>query len=268
MYQAYWGLRDVPFRNTLDARRFFRGPVHEEALARLHFLADGHWRLGLLIGPPGVGKSLLLCVFADELRRTGAQVAKIDLRASEPDETLWRLASGLGLAPSDTLTTTQLWRAISDRLAENRYQRVNTVVLFDNLDRAPGAIHEQVVRLLHTDPSPDSRLSVVAAVDPARFAALGRLLDLVDLRIELAPWTREETQEYVQHALAREGCQRKLFGPEAIARLHELSCGLPRRVNQLAELALLAAAGGEATQIDPYTIETVECELAAPLGAI
>lgn len=268
MYQAYWGLRDTAFRNSLDTRRFVRGPAQDEALARLHFLVEGHWRLGLILGPAGIGKSLLLEVFASELKRQTAQVARVDLRAMEPAEVLWQLAAELGLDPALDQGMMGLWRVVTDRLVENRYQRISTVVLLDNLDHASREVQEQVLRLLHCDGSPDSSLSIVAAAEATRTATFGRLLPQVELRIELEPWSLEETEQYITSTLAQQKCQRKVFASQAIARLHELSRGIPRRVNQLAELALLAGSGSELPQVDAHTIETVECELGTPAALV
>jgi len=63
MYQTHWGLQESPFRGCLDPKSFYQSPTHEEALARLHFLVEHGRRLGLLTGPSGSGKSLLLEVF-------------------------------------------------------------------------------------------------------------------------------------------------------------------------------------------------------------
>jgi len=51
------------------------------------------------------------------------------------------------------------------------------------------------------------------------------------------------------------------FAENGARRLFELSGGAPRRVNQLAQLALLAGAGQKLTQIDASTIDAVEEEL-------
>ena len=78
MARKYWGLRESPFREALDWRRFYSSPMHEEALARLEFLVADRRRLGLLLGAPGCGKSLVLEVFARRLRREGAQCSTRD----------------------------------------------------------------------------------------------------------------------------------------------------------------------------------------------
>jgi type II secretory pathway predicted ATPase ExeA len=46
-----------------------------------------------------------------------------------------------------------------------------------------------------------------------------------------------------------------------VDRLHELAHGIPRRVSQLADLALLAGAGRNLDQIDAEVVETVYQEL-------
>jgi type II secretory pathway predicted ATPase ExeA len=83
MYQAPWGLEQSPFRSCLDPRFFYRSPTHEEALSRLHFLVEQRRRVGLLMGPAGSGKSLLLEVFAEQLRQKGLPVAKVNLLGIE-----------------------------------------------------------------------------------------------------------------------------------------------------------------------------------------
>ena len=63
MYETHWGLRESPFRGLANPRYFYCSPTHDEALARLQFLVQHRRRLGLLLGMPGSGKSLLLEVF-------------------------------------------------------------------------------------------------------------------------------------------------------------------------------------------------------------
>ena len=108
MYQSHWGLREMPFSGCVDPKYFFPSPTHEEALARLHFLVENHRRLGLLFGASGFGKSLLLEVFAEQLRRSGQAVAKLNLVGLDSMEMLWQLAVGLGLNPVPTVSQSGL----------------------------------------------------------------------------------------------------------------------------------------------------------------
>jgi general secretion pathway protein A len=82
------------------------------------------------------------------------------------------------------------------------------------------------------------------------------LLDAVDLRIDLEPWSEGETVGYVQHALVEAGCDRPIFGDEALSALFHLSDGVPRRVNRLADQALLGAAAEGLEQVTAAIVES------------
>jgi type II secretory pathway predicted ATPase ExeA len=262
MHRAHWGLQASPFRPGPDLGSFFESPTHEEALSRLTFLVENGRRLGLLLGARGSGKSLLLGVLARKFLRQGAAVVQVNLLGLETRELLWALATQLGVCPADDAPSFVLWRALSDRLAELRHERVTIVLLLDDADQGPPETLDSLLRLLSADPWVEARLTVILTADPARTARLGaRLLELAELRIELEPWDETDTAAYLADCLARAGGQTNVFDPQAAARLHELSGGVPRKINQLAELALLAGAAGELDQVDEPTIDAVYQEL-------
>ena len=262
MYQAHWGLRESPFRGGLDPRFFHVSPTHEEALARLHFLVEERRGLGLLLGQAGAGKSLGLEVFAEQLRQDGRQVAGLSLVGIDPRELLWQLACELGLNPCAGIQPPILWQAIADRVAENRMQRISTVLLLDDADEAGRDVLAQTARLVQCDLSAEATLTVVLSAQPDRLSRLGmRLLELAELRIDLEPWELADTIAFVQSALARCGSESNVFAADALSRLHLLGGGIPRRIKQLADLALLAGAGMQIDRIDADTIESVFQEL-------
>ena len=53
----------------------------------------------------------------------------------------------------------------------------------------------------------------------------------------------------------------ELIRQYAVARLHELSGGIPRRITQLADLSLVAGAGEQLAEIDADVVEAVYHEL-------
>jgi len=262
MYHTHWGLDETPFRNVLDSHWFYQSPVHEEALARLHFLVDERRRLGLLLGEQGSGKSLLFTVFAEELRRLGSQAARLNLMGLDQQEMLWTVAAELGMNPDRALPVGALWQMLADRVAANRYQQLATVILLDDADQTDPAVLAAVARLTQIETAADSRLTVILAAQPDGVKRLGRsLLERAELRIDLGPWEPADTEAYLKTSLAQAGCSHPVFDDPAIDRLHELGQGIPRRISQLADLALLAGAGRRLHQIDAETIDSVYREL-------
>jgi type II secretory pathway predicted ATPase ExeA len=65
------------------------------------------------------------------------------------------------------------------------------------------------------------------------------LLDRLTAHCLLGPLTEEESSSYLLGRLAAAGARAPLFGAEEIATLHRAADGLPRRLNRLADLALL-----------------------------
>lgn len=267
MIYSHWQLRTSPFAAGIDARQFFEGTNHEEALARLHFLVDQPRRVGLLLGDSGVGKSLLLEVFARQKRTATRQVASLSLLGATPADFLWQLAVRLGrdLEPCDSMF--RLWRAVADQLLENRYQHIGTVLLLDDADEADPEVLLQVARVAQADPSPAARLTIVLAAQVRRVSRLGRrLLELADLRVDLEPWSESDTIAYLRWALVQAGCSKPIFTTEAMHHLYLLSEGVPRRVKQLADMALVAGAGSELEMIDADVVEGVFHELGVVTG--
>jgi type II secretory pathway predicted ATPase ExeA len=271
MYQAYWGLQTPPFSTALDVRSFYPSQTYNEALARLQFLVDAGRRAGLLLGPPGCGKSLLLEVLAGQLRRVGRSVSKLSLLGVDVHELLWTLAADWGQSPEATASEFALWRVVGDTLESHRFQHIDTVILLDDADEATPEVLSAVARLAQSEPTAVARLTLVLASSTARVKNLGRrLLELADLRIDIVPWDAAETERYIDHALAQAGRTAPVFAAGAIARLAELAEGVPRHVNQLADLTLLAAAAQKLETIDAHTVDAVCDELALinPVGAL
>ncbi len=263
MYQSHWGLQESPFHESFDLQGFYQSPTHEEALARLHFLVDEHRRLGLLLGPEGSGKSMVLETFAADLRRHGPVVARVNLTGISGDEMLWSILAQFGRNLDRCDQTPVLWRALSDRLAAFRYQLVDTVILIDDADRAANSVVPHLVRLAKLEPGPQPRLTMVLAGDPLHIGRLGdTLLGLCELRIDLAIWQPDDVAGYLDTSLRRAGGSGREFDEQAIERLYELSHGVPRQVRLLADLSLVAGAGRHMQSIDADVVETVYHELA------
>lgn len=262
MYLSHWGLTDSPFSKDRDAHLFYQGLPQEEALARLHFLVDRGRRLGLLCGPLGCGKSLLLDVFAGQLRRGGRKVVVTSALGRTSRELLWEVASRFGVMPSHDAEMMTLWRAIADHVAENRWQQVDTVLLIDDVEEIGADMVTTLVRLVEIDPTPNARWTVLLVTDTVGFQRLGeRLLDQIALRIDLTPWQPQDTIDYVQHALAAAGGRPAIVADDALTTLHDLSAGVPRHVNRLIDLALVAGAGVQLDQLDATTIQSAAEEL-------
>jgi type II secretory pathway predicted ATPase ExeA len=259
MYQAYWGLNRSPFSSAAARAALASSSVHAEALARLEFLCESHSPLGLLLGQSGSGKSAVLAEFADRAARSGMLVALLAAGAKDEQHLLPALAEALHVSCEGNAA--EVWRRVVDLLDELRFDNLKAVVLLDDLDRAAASAQTLVERLLSL---PGAPLTIVAAARPDSAGRIGtRILELATLQIELAGWSEMESRAHLERSLSAAGRVQPAFAEPAARRLFELSGGSPRRVNQLAQLALVAGASQRLAIIDDETIDAVHQELCA-----
>lgn len=262
MYAEHWGIRKSPFHTLPNPENLFASASQEEALARLHFLVENGHRLGLVSGGAGWGKTLLFEAFARQVRTEGVQVISVPLADVSQQEFLWELAAALGTNPPVSAAPFALWRRVLDRLDQIAALDQPLVWLGDDAHAATDEVLKLLNRLVRRSGAAPLRLTLVLSIRAGQQAILGRAMtDLIDLHVELEPWTAEEVSHYLREALAREGAADSPFAAEAAQRIHALSGGVPRKVNRMAELALLAGAGLQLDELDGEAIEAVYEEL-------
>ena len=263
MHATRWGLETHPFAGHRDPV-FFAGLPQQEALARLRFLVHNGRRLGLIAGQPGGGKSLLLQLFDEQARAENWAVTRLNLLGLSLREFHWQLAVGLRAAPRSGEEVSRLARRWHDRLQQNRLEATPTILLLDDADQAGADLVTQLVRLVQLPAAEVGQLTLVLATNAIETHRLGRrLLDLVDLRVELEPWDESDTIGYLQEALVAAGAQHPIFTEAALADVHRFSRGIPRQVNRLADFALVVGSANEVEVIDPATVAEAHATLTA-----
>jgi type II secretory pathway predicted ATPase ExeA len=261
----YWGLRHWPFHGSTEAAQFYPTAGHNEALARIEHLVEARLRLGALVGESGVGKSKVLAESARQLRKQGRIVVAVDAVGVSTHEFLYQTSCGLGTTPRDDAEIGWLWRQIADRITENRMQQLSTVLFVDDAGQAGPDLVTQFLRLARVDATASARWTIVLAAESEQAARWsGSLRELVDLRIDVMPWSADDTVGYIQMALVEAERFEPAFDDRALATLHELSRGVPRQVGRLTEFALMAGAAAELELIDAATVKAAYDEVAWP----
>ncbi|MBC7816282.1 MAG: AAA family ATPase [Planctomycetaceae bacterium] len=271
MHERYWGRNDFSLQGMLGQSGLIETAPHEEALARLGYLVEHRRRFGLMLGPAGTGKSLVLSAAAREAKRLGREVATIDLFGIDSHDLLWQLAIALRLGPTERWSHAALWRAVCDHWHALHSARLPSVLLFDHLERAEVDCLSMIERLLHLDVANDGCLTILAAArEGFDECSLGELAEQSELRIELPGLSQRETETFIRELLDKSGGHREIFRRDALVTLFDLSGGVPREVVHLCRLALAAAERDVLDRVDSAMLLDVAGELprvAHPRGA-
>jgi type II secretory pathway predicted ATPase ExeA len=263
MYKRYFGFREKPFSKTPDPRFLFLSRGHEEALARLEFAVEER-ELAVLTGEIGCGKTTLSRALMDRLgdRFRFCYIINPRLNAIEFLRTIARILEiEIPADAKDTLID-QLHTAIY-----SLHQRdICPVLVIDEAQMIADAEVFDEIRLL-TNFQLDDRnlLGVVIMGQPELRPMLAKsrfepLRQRISLHYHLDPLLPEEVMEYLDFRLEAAGGPPGLFTPDAVQRIHELTGGVPRKINSMATHALLVAYGCDAALIDSGIIDEIKDE--------
>ena len=272
MYEAYWGLREKPFRKTPDPRYLFLNDTYEEALERLQFAVE-EMELALLTGEVGSGKTLLTRALVDKVGERYEVGMILNPRLS-PRQFLRTTAGEIGVK-EPRFHSSDLLEQIHARLLELDESGRAALLIVDEAHLIPGKPTFEEIRLLTNFQLDDRNLIAIVLVgqpelrERLRHRAYRALTQRIGVSYDLVPLAAADARAYFAHRLKVAGSERPLFSAEAIERLYEASGGIPRVLNQLATQALLEGMARGASQVDADVVGSVAAErdLSAPVGA-
>lgn len=252
MYEAFFGLRDLPFRDIPDPRFLVASPAFRAAADALaHGIAE---RRGILtlVAPAGTGKTLLLRHLAATLASPRLRVVVLPHPGVSFDELLEFVGAALGVPPRAGATAERRRSVRAALVAEGDAGR-NVALLIDEAQalpvetlRALGAFTAELAR------GGACLLQLVLAGQP-QLATMLRTAGIPPtgtVAVALGPLAAEEVGEYVRGRLALAGApDRTLFTPRALARITRLSMGVPRLVNVLCDGSLTTAFRAQAHDV-------------------
>lgn len=265
-YLSYWKLNAAPFAGNRHV--FFRGQSIDEALARIEFVCNQRRGLATLIGPSGIGKTTLLnSLVQSPPRQADLPVPQVCMASmlglSAGDLAIELAKQACGQRPA---TSSQAWHLLNDCLSTRQRVDAHTLLLIDDVENCGAEAESDLIRLVRS--TEGINISTVLAIDAQLVSTISRwLLDRSYLHVELIAWDVQQTREYIRYALARCGGSTTIFTDAAIMRLTEMSKGIPRRMAQLADLALIAGAVAQASRIDEPILLQIAQEVPRSVSA-
>ncbi|MHC6227857.1 AAA family ATPase [Pseudomonas sp. X10] len=231
-FLGHYQLNHDPFAARVPGFKFFpaqRKPV----LGQLHHLARYSQLLLVVTGPLGSGKTLLRQALVASTNKQSVQSVVVSARgAGDAASVLGQVAQSLNVARPEVpeilaqvvqlaLTGQEVYLLVDDaeQLDESALQAL--------LELAAGAPEGRPHVFLFGEPSLIAGLEELNA-DQERFHV-----------IELAPYSEEETREYLEQRLEGAGRGIEVFTREQIVDIHQNSDGWPGAINQVARDTLI-----------------------------
>ena len=250
MYAQFFGLNQEPFSIAPDPRYLFMSRRHREALAHLLYGLNGGGGFVLLSGEIGAGKTTVCRCFLEQIPKNcnvayifNPKLTVLELLKSICDE------FGIAVAPqaSGPATVKDYTDPLNEFLLKTHAAGQNNVLIIDEAQMLSADVLEQLRLLTNLETTERKLLQIILIGQPELRTMLARpeleqLAQRVIARFHMKALSEAETRQYIQHRLAVSGMTRSLpFDRDAIERIHQLSRGIPRRINLLCDRAMLGA---------------------------
>ena len=269
MYQRHFGLSGEPFSIAPDPRMLFMSERHREALAHLLYGLRGGGGFVVLTGDVGTGKTTV-CRCVLQQVPPGCNVAYVFNPALNVIELLRTICDEfhVPVTPAGPVATRKDHvDALNAYLLRTHAQGEHNVLIVDEAQNLSVPVLEQLRLLTNLETDERKLLQIVLIGQPElrRLLAqpeLEQVAQRVIARYHLEPLGDEETVQYVTHRLAAAGLQGPPpFDRAALRRLVHHSRGIPRRINLLADRALLGAFGSGRKLVDGRIVDRAAAEV-------
>ena len=251
IYEAFYGLKEQPFAISTDPKFLFLSAPHRRAYDELMHGISRDESLMLLTGETGSGKTTLCRAvvsatgdrtFSSILHQpymTGPEMLKLILRdfGMVSKEELRRGA----LAGADV---PHLMEVLETFLASLAAVQARAIVVIDEAQSLSPTLLDEVRMLTAFERDGKRLVQIILCGQPMLLNTLKTepmyaLNERITRRVVLTPLSDAEVEAYIYHRLSIAGGGDKIgFEPDALRLIAELSRGLPRRVNVLADRTL------------------------------
>jgi MSHA biogenesis protein MshM len=248
MYLEHFGLKEPPFRITPHTDFFFQGANRGATLEALLYAITHDEGIVKVSGEVGSGKTMLCRVLMERLPATVETIYLANPSLSR-DEILFAIGDELKLQ-LDNDRATRVLRSLQEHLLRLFAEGRRVVVLVDEAHAMPDETLEEIRLLSNLESNRHKLLQIVLFGQPELdehldTAGMRQLKERVTHSFRLEPLVRSDIEIYVDFRMRAAGYRGpKVFSRDAIRLLARASQGLTRRINILADKALLAAFAG------------------------
>lgn len=276
MYAKFFGLKQEPFSIAPDPHYLFMSERHREALAHLLYGLRGGGGFVLLTGEIGAGKTTVCRCFLQQIPKNCNVAYIFNPKLSVPEllQTVCEefhipvpATSAAAASNAGTPSLKPFVDAINEFLLRTHAVGQNNVLIIDEAQNLSAEVLEQLRLLTNLETSERKLLQIVLIGQPELRQILAapeleQLAQRVIARFHLQALSEAETEQYISHRLGVAGLERALpFERGVLRRIHQLSRGVPRRINLLCDRALLGAYAQGLTRVDRKTLQRAAAEV-------
>ena len=254
MYQQHFGLHEAPFGITPNPAFFYSGNTRGEILSALLYAVAHGEGIVKVTGEVGCGKTML-CRMLEHRLPAGVDVLYLVNPSLGPQEVVHAIAAELGLDTAGARVD-EVLRALQGELIARHAASRRVVLLVEEAQAMPLDTLEEIRLLTNLETARSKLLQIVLFGQPEldQHLALPRMRQLrerITHSFDVPPMPRDQIPFFLSFRLRAAGYHGpELFSRGAVRLLARSSQGIVRRINVLADKALMAAYADDRPFVD------------------
>ncbi|MCC5796260.1 MAG: AAA family ATPase [Methylophaga sp.] len=258
MYLEHFGLSHKPFNLVPDPNFFYLSPNHKKALTMLEYGLMSHAGFTVVTGEIGAGKTTLIRTLLSKIDNDCVIGLINNTHESFGDLMGWVL-DALEIESSATDNAGR-YRDYINFVVEQHVTGRRVVLIVDEAQNLTVQALEELRLLSNVNIDSDIFLQLILTgqpelVDKLNKPELKQFAQRIGVEFHLQGLNYPETQKYIEYRLEKAGAKERIFSNEACAVIFCYSEGVPRRINNLCDFAMVYAFADDRTFIDAALVQ-------------
>lgn len=257
MYTEHFGLHDKPFNLVPDPAYLYPSPNHRKALTMLEYGLVSHAGFTVVTGEIGAGKTTLLRALLNKIG-DDCVIGLINNTHESFGELMVWVLDALEIESTATDNAGR-YRDYIEFVVEQHAAGRRVVLIVDEAQNLTVQALEELRLLSNVNIDSDIFLQLILTGQPELIEKLNRpemeqFAQRIGVEYHLKGLNYPETQKYIQHRLSTAGATRPIFSHEACAVIYCHSEGIPRKINNLCDFAMVYAFADDKQTVEASTV--------------
>lgn len=260
MYYAHFGLKEPPFKITPNTEHFYNGSNRGAVLDALMYAITSGEGIVKVVGEVGSGKTML-CRMLQNMLPEQVECVYLANPSVAPEDILHAIAFELGVKLPKNADKLKVMQVLQSYLLTRHEAGKQVVIFVEEAQGMPLATLEEIRLLSNLETKHHKLLQMVLFGQPELDSNLNQtqirqLRERITHSFNLTPLRPKEVGEYLIFRLRAAGYfGPHLFSDKSITHIANAAEGLIRRVNILADKALLAAFADNVYLVTPKHVK-------------
>ena len=253
MYTEHFGLKHKPFNLVPDPAFFYLSPNHKKALTMLEYGLMSHAGFTVVTGEIGAGKTTLIRTLLKKIS-DDCTIGLINNTHESFGELMTWVLDALDIESTATDNSGR-YRDYINFVVDQYAQDKRVVLIVDEAQNLSVKALEELRLLSNVNIDADIFLQLILTGQPELVEKLNKpeleqFAQRIGVEFHLKALDYLETEKYIKYRLEKAGAEKDIFSAEACAIIYCYSEGVPRKINNLCDFALVYAFADDKNTVD------------------